>query len=76
MLSSILRSETAIQVNIEIMRSFGRLRQFMQSNQELAKKLTILEKKYDAQFKVVFDAIRQMMSPTLPTSRRRMGFKP
>lgn len=57
------------------MRTFGRLRQFIESNHELAKKLSELERKYDAQFKVVFDAIRQPMQPVLPVARRRMGFK-
>ncbi len=59
MLSSILKSKRAIQVNIEIMRTFVRLRRILASHAELARKLDSLEKKYDAQFKVVFDAIRQ-----------------
>jgi hypothetical protein len=59
MLSSVLRSKRAIQVNIEIMRAFVKLRQMLASNTALARKLATLEKKYDAQFKVVFDAIRQ-----------------
>jgi phage regulator Rha-like protein len=57
MLSCVLRSKRAVQVNIEIMRAFVRLRQILASNKELAKRLDELEKKYDAQFKVVFDAI-------------------
>jgi len=57
MLSSVLNSERAIKVNIEIMRAFVRLRQILASNKELAKRLDELEKKYDTQFKVVFDAI-------------------
>ena len=57
MLSSVLHSDRAIAVNIEIMRAFVRLRQLLASNAELARKLDALEKKYDAQFKVVFDAI-------------------
>jgi hypothetical protein len=65
MLSSVLSSERAIKVNIEIMRALVRLRQILASNKELAKRLDELEKKYDAQFKIVFDAIRQLMeSPT------------
>lgn len=60
MLSSVLKSERAIQVNIEIMRAFVRLRQILLANKELAKRLDELEKKYDAQFKIVFDAIRQV----------------
>ena len=74
MLSSVLQSQRAIQVNIEIMRAFVRLRQMLASNAELARKLdALLEKKYDAQFKVVFDAIRQLMEPP-KTKRRRIGF--
>jgi len=73
MLSSVLRSPTAIRVNIEIMRAFVRLRQIVASHAELARKLEALEKKYDAQFKVVFDAIRQLMAP--PAQKRTpIGF--
>jgi len=73
MLSSVLRSKRAIQVNIEIMRAFVRLRQMLASNAELARKLDALERKYDAQFKVVFDAIRQLMTPPEP-NKRKIGF--
>lgn len=73
MLSSVLNSERAVSVNIEIMRAFVRLRQMLSSNAQLAKKLDALEKKYDAQFKVVFDAIRQLMSPP-GIKRKRIGF--
>src|SRR5574341_1775408 len=73
MLSSVLNSKRAVQVNIEIMRAFVRLRQLLASNAQLARKLEALEKKYDAQFKVVFDAIRQLMAPPHP-SRRKIGF--
>jgi hypothetical protein len=66
MLSSVLSSERAIKVNIEIMRAFVRLRQILASNKELAKRLDELENKYDAQFKIVFDAIRQLMEPPEP----------
>lgn len=69
MLSGVLQSKRAIQVNIEIMRAFVRLRQLLSANADLARRLEALEKKYDAQFKVVFDAIREMMSPTLPKPR-------
>ena len=73
MLSSVLRSARAIQVNIEIMRAFVRLRRMLASNTELARKLAALERKYDTQFKVVFDAIRELMTP--PSVRRRpIGF--
>jgi hypothetical protein len=64
MLSSVLRSKRAIQVNIEIMRAFVRLRQMLASHADLARKLDALEKKYDTQFKVIFDAIRDLMKPT------------
>ena len=74
MLSSVLRSPRAVQVNIEIMRAFVRLRSMLQANADLAKKLTALEKKYDAQFKVVFDAIRELTVPPEPSKRRRIGF--
>ena len=73
MLSSVLNSERATKVNIEIMRTFVRLRRILASHAELARKLDALEKKYDAQFKVVFDAIRQLMK--LPESKKRpIGF--
>ena len=75
MFSSVLRSKRAIQVNIEIMRAFVRLRRMLASNKELARRLDALEKKYDAQFKVVFDAIRELMKPQEPQRpKRRMGF--
>ncbi len=79
MLSSVLNSERAIQVNIAIMRAFVRLRGLLSSNKELAKKLEELEKKYDAQFKIVFDAIRDMMTPEEPLpepERPKIGFHP
>jgi hypothetical protein len=75
MLSSVLRSPRAIQVNIVIMRAFVRLRPMLASTEALAGKLETLEKKYDTQFKVVFDAIRQLMSPPV-ASRRTIGFRP
>lgn len=74
MLSSVLRSPRAVQVNIAIMRAFVQLRQMLASNAELARKLAALEAKYDAQFKVVFDAIRQLMSPDKAMRRREIGF--
>lgn len=74
MLSSVLRSPRAVRVNIEIMRAFVRLRRMLASHAELARKLAALEKKYDAQFKVVFDAIRELMSPPKPGKRRPIGF--
>jgi len=74
MLSSVLRSQRAIQVNIEIMRAFIRLRQILASHAALARKLDALEEKYDAQFKEVFEAIRQLMTPPEP-KRRAIGFR-
>ena len=77
MLSSVLNSERAIQVNIEIMRAFVCLRRILASHAELARKLEALEKKYDSQFKVVFEAIRQLMKAPEPepqTPKRRIGF--
>jgi hypothetical protein len=73
MLSSVLNSKRAVQVNIEIMRAFVRLREIMLTHKDLARKLEALEKKYDAQFKVVFDAIRQLMTPPGP-KKRKIGF--
>lgn len=63
MLSGVLRSEQAVHVNIEIMRAFVRLREILASHEDLARKLNALERKYDAQFKAVFDAIRDLMAP-------------
>jgi hypothetical protein len=74
MLSSVLRSRRAVKVNIEIMRAFVRLRRMLQSNAELARKLDELETKYDAQFRVVFQAIRELMMPP-PTPKKRIGFR-
>lgn len=74
MLSSVLNSERAVHVNIAIMRAFVRLREMMDSNKQLAAKLDTLEKKYDAQFGVVFQAIRKLMQPTKPSQSRRIGF--
>lgn len=73
MLSSVLHSPRAVQVNIEIMRAFVRLRQMMSSHADLARKLEALEQKYDSQFKVIFDAIRQLMAPA-DTPPKNIGF--
>lgn len=75
MLATVLNSETAIQANIAIMRAFVKLRQLLASNVELARKLNALEKKYDVQFKVVFDAIRQLMAPQ-EKKKGQIGFRP
>lgn len=74
MLSSVLRSKRAIQVNVEIMRTFVRLRQMLSSHEDLARKLTALEHKYDKRFKVVFDALRQLMVPS-EKDRPLIGFQ-
>lgn len=74
MLSSVLGTDRAINVNIAIMRAFVRLRALVVSHQELARKLGELEKKYDAQFSAVFDAIRQLMEPAVVPPKRRIGF--
>ena len=74
MLSSVLRSERAVKVNIAIMRAFVKLRELMATHKELARKIEEMEKKYDAQFKVVFDAIRELMTPP-PKPGRKIGFR-
>ena len=63
-----------MQVNISIMRAFVRLRELMISNKELAAKLDVLEKKYDGQFRIVFQAIRKLMEPPTKSKSRRIGF--
>jgi len=75
MLSSVLRSTRAVTVNIEIMRAFVRLRRMLASHADLARQLAALENKYDAQFRVVFDAIRQLMAPPPEPPKKRIGFK-
>lgn len=75
MLSSVLRSERAVLVNVEIMRAFVRLRRLLITHADLARKLEELEEKYDSQFRVVFDAIRELMTPTEPAKKRRIGFR-
>ena len=74
MLSSVINSKRAIEVNILIMRAFVKLREMLATHKDLAKKLEEMEKKYDEQFKVVFEAIYELMKPPEP-SRRRIGFK-
>ncbi len=74
MLSSVLRSERAVQVNIAIMRAFVQLRQILSTHAGLARKLKALEGKYDAQFRAVFDAIRALMDDAKPVKRGVMGF--
>jgi len=74
MLSGALRSKRAVLVNIEIMRTFVKLRKILATHDELARKLTSLERKYDKQFKLVFDAIREIMAPKDPPKQRQIGF--
>jgi hypothetical protein len=74
MLSGLLNSPRAVAVNIEIMRTFVRLRQMIAGHADLARKLAAVEKKYDAQFKAVFDAIRELMTPPTAEEVREMGF--
>ena len=74
MLSSVLRSERAVTVSVEIVRVFVRLRQLLATHIELARKLDELEKRYDAQFKLVFEAIRQLMAPPPSPRKGKIGF--
>jgi len=74
MLSSVLNSETAIEVNVQIMRAFVKLREMIASSKELARRLDGFERKYDAQFKVVFDAIRELMTPP-EIKKKKIGFR-
>lgn len=76
MLSSVLRSRRAVQVNIEVMRTFVRLRRLLTAHAELARSLAALEDKYDAQFKIIFDVIRELMTPAEPKGKRPIGFAP
>ena len=74
MLSSVLNSEMAIQVNIQIMRTFTKIREMLSSHKDLKRKIEEMEKKYDSQFKIVFNAIKELM--TLPEKQvRKIGFK-
>lgn len=73
MLSSVLRSERAVKVNIEIMRAFVRAREFLLSQQELHYKLEDLEKRFDENFKIVFDALREVI--TVKEKTNEIGFK-
>jgi len=76
MLSSVLRSERAVLVNIEIMRTFVKIREMLPNHKDLTKKLDNLEKKYDKQFRIVFDAIRQLMNAGDDKKKRPIGFAP
>ena len=74
MLSTVLRSPRAVQVNIEIMRAFVKLREMLATHRDLARRLEEMEKKYDGQFRIVFDAIRELMRPP-EKARPRIGFR-
>ena len=74
MLSSVVNSDRAVQVNIEIMRAFVRLRQMLDAHKGLRRKLAALEKKYDDQFKIVFEAIAELMTPP-EKPRKKIGFE-
>lgn len=74
MAANVLNSERAVHASVEVVRAFVRLRLLLASNAELSGRLDDLENKYDRQFKVVFDAIRQLMSPPIPT-RKQIGFR-
>ena len=73
MLSGVLKSKRAVQVNIEIMRTFVKLRKMLGSHKDLARKLATLEKKDDSQFRLIFNAIRKIMEPEDPPKRRQIG---
>lgn len=74
MLSSVLHSERAVQVDLEVMRTFLKLRQLISSHEDLAEKLLDLESRYDKQFKIVFEAIREIMAPNNPPQIQRIEF--
>jgi hypothetical protein len=74
MLSSVLRSQRAIEANIAIMRAFVQIREFLTTHKDLARKIDALERKYDGQFEVVFQAIRELMEPPPPKKKARIGF--
>ena len=75
MLSSVLRSQRAVEVNIAIMRTFVQLRRLMDTNRDLARKIEALEKKYDEKFATVFEAIKQLITTPEPP-RKQIGFHP
>ena len=75
MLSSVLKSRRAIEVNVEIVRTFVRLRQWIQGNRDLKRKVAELERKYDGQFKIVFEALQELMEPPPTPPRKQIGFK-
>jgi len=74
MAASVLNTSRAVEVGLYVVRAFVSLREAFLNNADLARRLTEMEKKYDRQFKVVFDAIRELMRPPEPAKRRRIGF--
>lgn len=74
MLSSVLNSERAVQVNIQIMRTFTQLREMLAGNKELRRKIEEMEKKYDCQFQIVFKAIKELLEPPPAKSKPPIGF--
>lgn len=74
MLANVLKNPKAVQASIQVVRAFVRLREMLAGHKQLSLKLIQLEKKYDSQFKVVFEAIRQLMEPPLLPPKRRIGF--
>lgn len=76
MAASVLNSPRAVETSVQVVRAFVRLRQMLASNAELSRKMATLEKKYDIQFKAVFDAIRELMTPLEPRKKRPIGFAP
>ncbi len=75
MLASVLNSPVAVEVSIQVVRAFVQLRGMLATHAELARKLDDLERKYDAQFRVVFDAICELMEPPAPPEPKRIGFR-
>ena len=76
MAASVLNSPRAVETSVQVVRAFVRLRQMLSTNAELSRKLAALEKKYDIQFKAVFEAIRELMTPLEPKKKRPIGFAP
>ncbi|MFH0772384.1 MAG: ORF6N domain-containing protein [Candidatus Omnitrophota bacterium] len=75
MLSSVLNSKRAVQVNIQIMRTFIKLRRIVESHKELLNKIEVMEKKYDHQFRVIFEAIKEIIAPLPEKPKRQIGFR-
>lgn len=74
MAASVLNTPLAVEMSVQVVRAFVKLREMISTHKELAKKLEDLEQKYDSQFKMVFDAIRQLMTPPEPKKKRTIGF--